>query len=253
MPATKLAEFAAEALSDAGEVPGVPHAGAPPAWLLPPAAPPPPPPPDAAAYVVATQRMPRLLASLWRLSWENGVKATYWLVALNGIKCGESVTHTFGISHCHLCGGTESHGRMHVFWRCEGALAVRTALQVELARLGVLAPLRRRQLWLMLRPSRAIHNDLWRVVCLAAFAGMDAGRCAAWLVPRTAPLTPGHLIARIVRTCALATFQSMLADYAALGLCRPAARASVAAPRPAFFFVAHPHDPRALALRPAGT
>ena len=172
-------------------------------------------------------------------------------MALNGIKCGESVTHTFGISHCHLCGGTESHGRMHVFWRCEGALAVRAALQAELARLGVLAPLRRRQLWLMLRPSRAIHNDLWRVVCLAAFAGMDAGRSAAWLVPRTAPLMPGHLVARIVRTCALATFRSMLADYAALGFCRPAARASVAAPRPAFFFVAHPHDPRALALRPA--
>ena len=128
---------------------------------------------------------------------------------------------------------------------------MRAALQAELARLGVLAPLRRRQLWLMLRPSRVIHNDLWRVVCLAAFAGMDAGRSAAWLVPRTAPLMPDHLVARIVRTCALATFRSMLADYAALGFCRPAASASVAALRPAFFFVAHPHDPRALALRSA--
>jgi hypothetical protein len=44
----------------------------------------------------------------------------------------------------------------------------------------------------------------------------------------------------------------MLANYATLGVCRPAARASVAAARPAFFFVAHPHDPRALALWPAG-
>jgi hypothetical protein len=58
------------------------------------------------------------------------------------------------------------------------------------------------------------------------------------------------LVARIVRTCALATVHSMLLYYAALGFCRPAARASVAAPLPAFFFVAHPHDPRALALRP---
>jgi hypothetical protein len=107
---------------------------------------------------------------------------------------------------------------------------VRATLQAEPARLGVLAPLRRRQLQLMLRPNRAIYINLWRVVCLAAFAGMDAGRCAAWLVPRTAPLTPGHLIARIVRNCALAFFHTMLADYAALGLCRPAARASVAAP-----------------------
>jgi len=131
------------------------------------------------------------------------------------------------------------------------APSVRATLQAEPARLGVLAPLRRRQLQLMLRPNRAIYINLWRVVCLAAFAGMDAGRCAAWLVPRTAPLTPGHLIARIVRNCALAFFHTMLADYAALGLCRPAARASVAAPRPAFFFVAHPHDLRALALRPA--
>jgi hypothetical protein len=104
----------------------------------------------------------------------------------------------------------------------------------------------------MLRPSRAIHNDIWRVVCLAAFAGMDTGRCAAWVVPGTAPLMPGHLVARIVRACALAAFRSMLADFAALGVCRPAARANVAAPRPAFFLVAHPHDPLELALRPAG-
>ena len=129
---------------------------------------------------------------------------------------------------------------------------VRAALQAELARLGVIAPLRRRQLWLMLRPSRVIHRDIWRVVCLAAFAGMDAGRSMAWLVPRTAPSMPTHLIARIVRTCALAAFHATLADYASLGACRPAARASLAAPRPAFFFIAHPHDERALALRPAG-
>jgi hypothetical protein len=62
---------------------------------------------------------------------------------------------------------------MHVFWRCEGALAVRAALLAELAHLGVLAPLRRRQLWLMLRPSRAIQDELWRFLCFSAFACMD--------------------------------------------------------------------------------
>jgi len=71
-------------------------------------------------------------------------------------------------------------------------------------------------------------------------------------VPRTAQLTLGHLAARIVRTCALATFHAILVDYAALGVCHPAVRASVAAPRPASFCVAQPQDPRALALRPAG-
>jgi len=34
---------------------------------------------------------------------------------------------------------------------------------------------------------------------------------------------PGHLVARIVRTCALDTFHAMMADYAALGVSRPTA------------------------------
>ena len=104
-----------------------------PAWLLPPTALSPPPQPDA-ADLTALQRMPRLMASLWCHFWQNGIKATYWLMALNGIKCGESVMHTFGASTCHLCGGTESRGRLHVFCSCEGALAARIALQAELAR-----------------------------------------------------------------------------------------------------------------------
>jgi hypothetical protein len=115
---------------------------------------------------------------------------------------------------------------------------VRAALHAELARLGILAPLRRCQLWLILWPSQSINSDVWRVVCLSAFACMDAGRSLAWLVPHTAPLTPGGKVARIVRNCALAAFYSMVAGYAALGICRPAAHT--------FFFAAHPHGARAL-------
>jgi hypothetical protein len=63
---------------------------------------------------------------------------------------------------------------------------------------------------------------------------------SAVTLPRTAPLTPGRKVARILRTCALAAFYSMLVDYAALSLlCRAPARVVW-------------HDPRALALRPAG-
>jgi hypothetical protein len=259
--AAKFANFADTALEAEGEAAGLPPPGAPPPWVLEPAAalapvapddgvPPLPQPPSAAA-LVAAQRVPRLLAGLWRLFWENGVKATYWLAVLDGIKCGERVSHSATATQCHLCDGAESHGRLHVFWRCVGAQAVRIALRAELARLGVGGPLRRRHLWLMQRPSRAIHTDIWRVVCLAAFAGMEKGRCAAWLVPRSAPHLPHDVAARIVRACALASFRAALADFAALGVCRPMARASVAPPRPAFFFVAHPHNSGALALRAA--
>ena len=194
----------------------------------------------------------RLMAALWRLPWQNKVKSVFWLLALDGIKCGARVLHSPD-SRCLLCEGDLSHDRRHVFWHCEGAQAIREAIQGELGHLGISAPLRPRHLWLMRRPSRAIHHDIWRVVCLAALAGMEAGRCAAWVVPTKSPEMPGHLAARIVRACALASFRAMLADYAALGVCRPAARASVAPPARPFFFVAHPTNPAALALRPRDT
>ena len=173
------------------------------------------------------------------------MKETYWLAALNGIKCGDRVSHGPD-SRCRLCGGTASHDRRHVFWNCAGAEAIRTAIQDELACCGMPATLPPRHLWLMLRPNRAIHHDLWRVVCLAAFAGMETGRRAAYAIGEKLPY---DVAARIVCACAIGHFRAMLADYAALGVCRPAARASVAAPRRPFFFAPDPSNPDALALR----
>ena len=78
---------------------------------------------------------------------------------------------------------------------------------------------------------------------------------AQWRMARAShgAANAGHLVALIMRAYALATFHFILVGYAALGLCCPAAYASVEAQRPAFFFVAHPHAPRMLGLRPAGT
>jgi hypothetical protein len=142
-------------------------------------------------------RAPGRTPRLWRRRSLPGGRATMLLIRSQGAHPTAApplVSHwsrddTVHDAQCNAC-------LLALRGRAGGAL--RTA---GLARLGVLAPL---------RPS---------LLLLTAFSGMDAGRSTAWLIPRTAPLTPGHLVARIVRTCALAAFQSMSADYAALGVC----------------------------------
>jgi hypothetical protein len=124
--------------------------------------------------------------------------------------------------------------RAHMLWECPPAVAVHGALLKALTRRGCTVVMEHKHVWPMHCPDRALHADLWRVVCLAAVRAMERGRTTAWAVAHVdgQPL-PAVLAADIACRVALADLAASVADFAALGTCRPASRA--------FFWVGHPH------------
>ena len=193
--------------------------------------------------------MDAALARAWRLRWENGRKEAYWLLALDGALTGVRATYGHATaSACVVCPGTLAD-RLHVFWACPSARAVRAAIEAQLRRRGHDAPLTREQLWLMQPPPTpaALHDDLWCVVCVAAAAAMERGRAVAFKLHCSNQ--PRCDLERQSVAAALGALRAAVADFAALGTCRPAARASVHPPRPPFFWAAHPHKQGALVVR----
>ena len=86
-------------------------------------------------------------------------------------------------------------------------------------------------------PDWALHAELWRAACLAAVREMERGRVTATLAKPPAPPLPAYLAFRFACIGACSDLEDAIADYAALGKCRPAARACVLPPNPPFFWV----------------
>jgi hypothetical protein len=110
------------------------------------------------------------LARVWRLRWYNSHKETLWRLALDGV--GQ-------LGSCHVrvapppcpCGRPVGAGpRLHAFWECSAAEAVRSALSAVLG-----APLSRAQLWLLHCPA-GLEQSVWDVVALAALSALEVGR-----------------------------------------------------------------------------
>jgi hypothetical protein len=158
------------------------------------------------------------------------------LLALDGVHVGVRAAHR--ALPCVLCGGGALADRAHLFWECPPALAVRGALQQELARRGCAVVLERRHVWLMQCPDRALHADLWRVACLAAVSAMEKARCYVYTLREKLPADP---LSNVGCKVAHSTLLASVADYAALGDCRPAARACVLSPHLPFFWEGHAH------------
>jgi len=98
---------------------------------------------SAATVAAAARRLSaQLLPELSRLRWENTAKEAFWLLALDGVHVGARAAHQ--ALPCVPCGGNALAGRAHLFWECPPALAVRGALQQELARRGCAVVLERR-------------------------------------------------------------------------------------------------------------
>ena len=78
-------------------------------------------------------------------------------------------------AHDCVCGGRPV-GRMHCFWHCPVALAVRLALQAALTAAGLgQQPLLPHHL-LLAEPPAGVFKPAWRVVAAAALTSMDHGR-----------------------------------------------------------------------------
>ena len=120
----------------------------------------------------------RRLSALWSFPWENQQKEIMWRLAADGVR-GASSRVRF---RCPCCPDAppDSDARMHSFWTCHVAVAVRDAIQTTLLA-STTVPLQRASLWLCYpRPSSTINLEVWGVVCLAALSAMDHGRLQAW-------------------------------------------------------------------------
>ena len=127
--------------------------------------------------------------------------------------------------------------RAHHFSDCPVAAVIRGIIQQELLRAfpDVRPVLLRRHIWIMQRPARSIHVQIWRVICLAALRGMDAGRRCMWSLHKRQPQLPLDVIRTIAEQAARCHFAAALNDFASLNRLQPSARAALAV-GPAVFF-----------------
>jgi hypothetical protein len=143
----------------------------------------------------ATIKVEALLATTWRLRWENRFKETLWRVSVNGARhLGNSATQSQQPTRCFCSTAQEPRWccRAHHYHECPVAQAVFSELRSTLAAGGG-APhvddsigvggmvsaggfaISRHHVWLGQSPG-ACATSVWQVVCLAAFTAMETGR-----------------------------------------------------------------------------
>lgn len=126
----------------------------------------------------------RSLSTVWRLPWETEHKESLWRLAVNGIPGAGGAGICF--THPCPCGfiltpyqrrHNQSHQhRLHSFWNCPIANAVRQQLQTQLGT----PHLNRAAVWLLQPPAPYVNTGVWQVVCTAAISAMDYGRRCMW-------------------------------------------------------------------------
>ena len=124
---------------------------------------------------------------LWKLPWDNVRKETLWRLTVNGVS-GAGGHDVCPSRHC-LCGWAVPEGvegprqrahalRLHCFWHCPIATAVRAEL---IASLPAGTRLSCAHVWLLQTPIETqLHGGAWAVVCMAAVEAMAYGRRALW-------------------------------------------------------------------------
>jgi hypothetical protein len=110
------------------------------------------------------------------------------------------------------CGSAAPADRLHHFWECAAARAVRDELSAQLP--AACRPVTRAQVWLMQAPD-GVHEGVWRVVCLAAAEAMLKGKklLGGWAAAEAqgGPASPG---AAAAGRRAVALFWALLDDFA---------------------------------------
>ena len=136
------------------------------------------------------------------------------------------VNHHLGSFPC--CPRVDVDPRLHAFWTCPVALAVRGELERCLG-----CTLHRTHLWLLdTPPCPGLFSEVWHVVCLAALNAIFHGRKQLWRLHFHSHERGGHTQLTLAqawgtsprlpsrsyqaRALAIADFWSRLADFVAL-------------------------------------
>jgi hypothetical protein len=152
-----------------------------------------------------------ILRSAWSLPCSPAIKETYWRLTLD---CIPGANYHPWTCPCSATPHTPRSSRLHTFWSCPIAVAIRNEITSSLPP-GTTLSLA--SLWLMSSPAPLLHPAAWSLTCLAALDAMEQGRRCLWKAARhTVPLPPNPL--QLAITLAISTFWSSLQETA---LARP--------------------------------
>jgi hypothetical protein len=171
------------------------------------------PPADPAMQRLVWARLGLLqtaLRQLWRLPWGHCYKECFWRLVLDGLPTVQRL-HVRGRCPCgHE--GSDRPGRLHYFWQCEVAVALRRELATCLG-VGVTP----QQLLLMQPPPAApsVRPAVWRVVCLAAVYALWDNRLLRCARP------PPAAVAAVRVQAVVSHFWALLEDFVAMGAWLP--------------------------------
>lgn len=159
---------------------------------------------------------------VWGLPIDNKLKEIFFRLAARAIPGGHIPAWTCPCSPGLVLGSACS--RLHTFWSCPLAVAVRAELERVLLR-----PVSLTSLWLLQPPAPSVRQIIWDLACLAALGAMEQGRRSAW-APQAALLAapaPAVQAASVVATfwrlldeCITPPLEAELADQP-LGVTHP--------------------------------
>ena len=112
------------------------------------------------------------LAAIWRTPFANHLKTPLWRLAINCIRGGRIRSWR---CPCDMS-TTHQSSRIHSFWDCPVAHAVRNQLQQALD----IHHLTRISVWLADPPISTMSLAVWRLVACLAIEAMDFGRRMLW-------------------------------------------------------------------------
>ena len=138
------------------------------------------------AEVQSAQRaLEAAMKQLWQLPWDNDRKEVLWRLTVNGVRgAGGHDIALPGPCGCGWAGPSPGDAgcrarqwRLHHFWGCPVAEAVRKELSAALG--AARGSLTCAHVWL-LRPPPDVCPWVWPVVCAAALEAMERGRKVLW-------------------------------------------------------------------------
>lgn len=179
----------------------------------------------------------KVLKRLWKLPVENYQKEVVWRLVLDGLPTIARL-HSQSTCPCGTAQGPDA-GREHVYFECAAIQPILHSIMIQLQGEWELPPqqqpIQKHHVWLAVRPTAALHQGIWDVVCLSALSAMEGSRKGLF-VRTQAGAQPGPAMANSVGARACAQFWANLATFCGYNLAPKAWREAVPNTHPFLYF-----------------
>lgn len=178
------------------------------------------------------------LGRLWILPIDNSHKEIVWRLALDGLPTIQRLHRPTQVCGCGGAVG-DAAGRQHVYFNCAAIRPIIDSIEQQLQDEWALPPqapsLQCHHLWMAVRPTEAIHQGIWDVVCISALKAMDSTR-AGLFKRQFAGAQPRTALAASVGVRACAQFWANIASFCGHNLAPRAWRGQVSPTHPFISF-----------------